>query len=46
MWLAGETAESAALVQTAQVAAGKADGVAFHGDQPDGKAAAIAWILK
>ena len=46
MWLAGETAESAALVQLAQAAAGKADAVTFHGDKPGEQAAALSWILK
>ena len=46
MWLAGETAESATLVQKAQAAAGTQSGVTFHGDKPDSQAAAIAWILK
>jgi hypothetical protein len=46
MWLAGESAESAALVQKAQAAAGKPDGVTFHGNKPEAKAAAMAWLLK
>ena len=46
MWLAGESAESAALIQKAQAAAGTPDAVTFHGDKPEAKAAAIAWLLK
>ncbi len=46
LWLAGETAESAALVKAAQSAAGKPDGATFHGDKPDAKGAAIEWLVK
>lgn len=46
LWLAGETPESAALVKAAGAAAGKPDGVTFHGDQPNAKAAAIEWLIK
>jgi hypothetical protein len=45
MWLAGETAESATLVQKAQAAAGHPEAATFPGDKPEAQAA-IAWLLK
>jgi hypothetical protein len=46
LWLAGETAETAPLVKSAFAAAGKPDGVTFHGKQPDVQAAAVQWLIK
>ncbi|HMC11838.1 MAG TPA: acetylxylan esterase, partial [Pirellulaceae bacterium] len=47
LWLAGETAESAAVVKKAYSASGAADAIAFDSSKPDeAKRGAIAWILK
>ncbi len=46
LWLAGETAESAALTKAAYAASGKSDSLSFAGQPDDATAAAIAWLLK
>jgi hypothetical protein len=47
LWLAGETAESAALVKKAYAASGAADAIGFDASNPEeSKRAAVEWVIK
>jgi hypothetical protein len=47
LWVAGESAESAALAASAYAAAGAGDKLAFHSGKPEeAPAAALAWLTK